>query len=121
MFPDCSYARQASPARRAQKPHPGNFPPCRMEWDTPAAATVAGEVGDTMDDVGDRGAPQAEGAAGGGKPMLATATHRPPASAATAVPTEKSDSRVAAMKAAKYRLGSDTTKALHRSTDRRVL
>src|SRR5262244_1872499 len=84
MFPDCSYARQASPARRAQKPRPGNFPPCRMEWDTPAAATVSGGVGDTMDDVGDRGAPQTEGAAGCGEPVFATATHRPPASAATA-------------------------------------
>src|SRR5262249_44944464 len=68
----------------AQKPHPGNFPPCRMEWDTPAAATVAGGVGDTMDDVGGRGGRQADGAVGGGKPMFATAPHRPPASAATA-------------------------------------
>src|SRR5215470_10984142 len=72
------------PRCRAQKPHPRNFPPCRMEWDTPAAATVAGGVGDTMDDVGDRGVPQAEGAAGGGEPMFATATHCPPAPAATA-------------------------------------
>src|SRR5262245_22567067 len=37
-----------------------------------------------MDDVGDRSVPQAEGAAGGREPMFATATHRPPASAATA-------------------------------------
>src|SRR5215510_16070460 len=72
------------PCCRAQKPHPGNFPPCRMEWDTPTAATAAGGVGDTMDDVGDRGVPQAEGAVGSGELMFATATHRPPAPAATA-------------------------------------
>src|SRR5262249_30233853 len=55
-----------------------------MEWNTPAAAIIAGGIGDTMDDVGDRGVPQAEGAAGSGEPMFATASHRPPASAATA-------------------------------------
>jgi DNA invertase Pin-like site-specific DNA recombinase len=55
-----------------------------MEWDTPAAATIAGGMGDTLDDVGDRGVPQAEGAAGSGEPLFATATHRPPASAVEA-------------------------------------
>src|SRR5262249_37750500 len=59
---------------RAQKPHPGNFPPCRMEWDTPAAATGAGGVGDTMDDMGDCGVPQAEGAAGSGEPLFETSS-----------------------------------------------
>jgi hypothetical protein len=67
---------------RAQKP--GELPSLSDGWDTPTAVTVAGGVGDTMDDVGDRGAPQTEGAAGGGEPMFATATYRPPASTATA-------------------------------------
>jgi hypothetical protein len=40
---------------RAQKP--GELPSLSDGWDTPTAVTVAGGVGDTMDDVGDRGAP----------------------------------------------------------------
>ena len=55
-----------------------------MEWNTPATAAIAGGMGDTVDGVGDRGAPQAKSTAGGGEPMFATATHRPSASAATA-------------------------------------
>src|SRR5262245_40113446 len=77
---------------RAQKPHPGNFPPCRMEWDTPAAATIAGGVGDSMDDVGDRGVSQAEGAAGSGEPLFATATRRPPQEATAAVAADAGNS-----------------------------
>jgi hypothetical protein len=55
-----------------------------MWWNTPTAATIAGGMGDTVDGVGDRGAPQAEGAASGGEPVFATAIRRPPASAVTA-------------------------------------
>jgi uncharacterized Zn-finger protein len=69
---------------RAQKPHPGNFSPVGWNGTLPAAAITAGGMGDTMDGVGDCGTPQAEGSASGGEPVLATATRRPPASAATA-------------------------------------
>src|SRR5690349_21579573 len=55
-----------------------------MGWDTPAAMPISGGIGDSMDGVGDCGAPQAEGATGGGELVFATATRRPPASAATA-------------------------------------
>src|SRR4029450_10828408 len=47
------------------------------------AATISGGMGDTMDDLGDCGVPQAEGAAGGGEPMFAAATPCPPAAGAT--------------------------------------
>src|SRR5262249_50256313 len=69
---------------RAQKPHPRIFSLVGPNGTLPAAAIIGGGMGDTMDGVGDRGAPQAEGAAGRGEPLFATATHRPPASAATA-------------------------------------
>jgi hypothetical protein len=56
-------------------------------------ATIAGGMGDTVDGVGDRGAPQAEGAASGGEPVFATATRRPPASAHSYPPDRPARSR----------------------------